>query len=128
MPTTVHAFVWAVAAYALWSYLSLLFTWRRQAAIARELKCEDPPFLKSKLPYGISTFIRILRAGKAKKFPVDMIQRTIDVGAITYKFQVLGSTAISTADEKNIQAILSTQFNDFGECTPRLAGIYRLCF
>jgi hypothetical protein len=44
-----------------------------------------------------------------------MVQRSLDVGAITYKYQVLGATNISTSDEKNIQAMLATQFADFGE-------------
>jgi hypothetical protein len=36
----------------------------------------------------------------------------LDTGAITYKYSVLGNNNIFTADEKNIQAILATQFND----------------
>jgi cytochrome P450 len=54
-----------------------------------------------------------VNADKAKLFPLDQIQRTLDTGAITYKYSVLGNNNIFTADEECIKAILATQFNDF---------------
>lgn len=114
---------WALITYILCVFLSLFFTSRRTAAITQELNCEEPPFQRNKLPFGIDNLMRALAADRGKQFPVDMIQRTIDAGAITYRYQVLGATNIATADEKNIQAILSTQFNDFGEDTAPFSGI-----
>jgi len=52
---------------------------------------------------GIDLLLRLVRADKAKLFPVDLIQRFVDAGAFTYKYSILGSTAVSTADPKNIQ-------------------------
>lgn len=115
LPIAVIALGWALVAYVIYFFVSAFVTSRRRAAKARELKCEEPPFQKNKYPFGIDNLMRALEADKVKRFPPDMVQRTIDVGAITYKYQVLGATNISTSDEKNVQAILATQFNDFGE-------------
>lgn len=92
---------------------SSFLTSRRLTLKARELKCEEPPLQKNKWPLGIDQIRRALAADKAQLFPVDTIQRMKDIGAITYKYDVLGTKAIFTADEKNIQAILATQFNEF---------------
>jgi hypothetical protein len=108
------ALAWASAAYALYFFISIFVTSYRNAAKARALKCEEPQFQKNRYPLGIDNLLRALAADKAKLFPVYQIQRTIDTGAITYKYSLLGSTNIFTADEKNIQAILATHFSDFG--------------
>jgi hypothetical protein len=115
LPIAVVALAWALVAYVIYFFVSLVVTSRRHAAMARELKCEEPAIQKNKWPLGIDNLMRALAADKEKQFPVDMIQRTVDVGAITYKYSVLGTTNIATSDEKNVQAILATQFADFGE-------------
>jgi hypothetical protein len=107
------AVFWAAGSYVIYLFLSRFLTSRRNAAKARELKCEDPPFQKNRYPLGIDQVIRAVNADKAKLFPLDQIQRTLDTGAITYKYSVLGNNNIFTADEENIRAILATQFNDF---------------
>jgi len=114
LPIAIAALAWATFAYFLYLLVSSLLTSRRNAAKARALKCEDPPFQKNRWPLGIDNLLRSLAADKAQQFPVDAIKRTEDVGAITFKYSILGVTQVSTADEKNIQAILATQFADFG--------------
>lgn len=111
---SIAALGWAFAAYLLYFFVSLLLTSRRRAARARELKCEEPPFQKNRYPFGIDNLLRALAADRVKLFPVDMIQRALDVRAITYRYSILGTTNITTSDEKNIQAMLATQFSDFG--------------
>ena len=113
LPVAIIAVFWAAGSYVIYLFLSRFLTSRRNATKARELKCEDPPFQKNRYPLGIDQVIRAVNADKAKLFPLDQIQRTLDTGAITYKYSVLGNNNIFTADEKNIQAILATQFNDF---------------
>lgn len=102
-----------VASYIIFVLLSNFLTSRRIASKARELKCVEPPFQKNRYPLGIDNIQRALAADKEKRFPPDIIQRTLDVGAITYRYSMLGNNNIFTADEKNIQAILATQFKDF---------------
>ena len=118
VPLAIAALAWAFAAYIIYYFLSAFLTSRRHAAKARELRCEEPPFQKNRYPLGIDQLLRALAADKAKQFPTDAIQRTVDIGSITYKYSILGMTNIFTADEKNIQAMLATQFNDFGELSP----------
>jgi hypothetical protein len=113
LPIAIVAVFWAAGSYVIYLFLSRFLTSRRNAAKARELKCEDPPFQKNRYPLGIDQVIRAVNADKAKLFPPDQIRRCSDTGAITYKYSVLGNNNIFTADEKNIRAILATQFNDF---------------
>ncbi|KAK0101499.1 hypothetical protein ONS95_006668 [Cadophora gregata] len=103
----------ATVSYIIYIVYSSFVQSRRHARKARELKCEEPPLQKNKYPLGIDQIKRALAADKEKLFPIDTIQRTADVGAITYRYSVLGNNNIFTADEKNIQAVLATQFNDF---------------
>lgn len=105
---------WSSAAYAIYLFICAFFSSRRNAAKARSLNCEEPIFQKNRYPFGIDNVRRSLAADRAQLFPVDLIKRTTDNGAITYKYSLLGGTNIFTADEKNIQAILATNFADFG--------------
>ncbi|TVY43863.1 Cytochrome P450, partial [Lachnellula occidentalis] len=50
-----------------------------------------PPELKGRYPFGIDLLLRLRAADKAKLFPVDTIQRFVDVGAITYKYRLPGT-------------------------------------
>jgi cytochrome P450 len=103
----------ALTAYILFVVVSSILQSRRNAAVARELKCEEPPAQKNRLPFGIDQVRRSLKADREKIFPIDSLKRVEEVGAITFKYANLGSANIITADEKNVQAILATQFNDF---------------
>ncbi|CAL3971722.1 unnamed protein product [Diplocarpon coronariae] len=112
-PSVAIAALWTVASYIIYLFVSSSLRSRRQAVRARELKCEEPPFQKNRFPFGVEHVVRALAADRNKQFPVDTIKRMSDVGAITYRYSVLGNRNIFTADEKNIQAILATQFRDF---------------
>lgn len=117
LPTTLAL---ASAAYVIYSLISTTVASHRNAVRARTLKCEEPPLQKNRYPFGIDNLQRSLAADKAQLFPADQIQRTIDVGAITYKYSILGTTSIFTADEKNVQAVLAVNFADFGESSSAL--------
>ncbi len=104
---------WVTVSYLLYVVLTNAIRSWRHAALAREWKTLEPPVLKSRLPFGIDLVQRVIKSDQDKLFPPDAIQRVEDAGAITYKYSTLGSTNIFTADEKNIQAILATQFPDF---------------
>ncbi|PMD14093.1 cytochrome P450 52A12 [Hyaloscypha hepaticicola] len=103
----------ASVAYIIYLAVSQFITSRRNAANAQKLGCKEPPFQKNKYPLGIDNLLRAIAADKAKLFPVDTIKRTVDVGSITYKYTLLGSTNYFTADEKNIQTMLATKFSDW---------------
>ena len=113
LPIAVLGLGWLAVSYVVYTILASLVRLRRHIILAREWGTKDPPTQKNRLPFGIDQVQRALKADKDKLFPVDTIKRTKDVGAITFKYSVLGSTNFFTADEKNVQAILATQFSDF---------------
>jgi hypothetical protein len=59
----------ASAAYALYSITSTFVTSYRNASKARALKCEEPPMLKTRSPFGIDNLLRAIAAAKAQFFP-----------------------------------------------------------
>lgn len=71
LPIAVAALAWALVAYIIYFSLNLILTSRRHARMARELKCEEPPFQHNKYPGGIDNIMRALAADKEKQFPVD---------------------------------------------------------
>ncbi|KAL3423419.1 cytochrome P450 [Phlyctema vagabunda] len=113
VPTAITALFWFVVSLVIYLSTSAIFKSRRNAAKARKLKCEEPPFEKNRLPLGIDNLLRALAADRAQQFPVDLIKHFEDLGTNTYRYQILGATNIRTADPRNIQAILATQFSDF---------------
>lgn len=117
---------WVSVSYILYVVLTNFIQSWRHAALAREWSTQDPPVLKSRLPFGIDLVQRVMKSDKEMLFPVDAIARTKDAGAITYKYSTLGSTNIFTADEKNVQAILATQFPDYDLGPIRRGNFYPL--
>ncbi|KIM92650.1 hypothetical protein OIDMADRAFT_46607 [Oidiodendron maius Zn] len=86
---------------------------RSNAAKERSLGCRPPRRQSSFLPFGIDQLIRKLKADRAKRFPIDCIETCIEMGAFTYTYSNFGAKTFFTADPKNIQAMLSTNFRDF---------------
>jgi hypothetical protein len=107
----------ASAAYIIYLVISNFLVSRQNAANARTLGCKEPPVQRNRYPLGIDNLLRAINADKAKQFPVDAIKRTVDNGAITYQYSLLGNTNYFTADEKNIQTILATNFCDWDVST-----------
>ncbi|KAI0161368.1 cytochrome P450 alkane hydroxylase-like protein [Xylariaceae sp. FL1272] len=103
----------AAISYVVYIILYSLFVSRRNAAKARELGCQEPPCEKNRLPFGYDQAQRFGKADKAMEMPTDMVRRFDEVGAYTHRFNMLGMTGFRTAEPKNIQAILATQFADF---------------
>jgi cytochrome P450 len=116
----------ASTAYVVYLIVSHFIASRRNAAKARQLGCEEPALQKNRYPLGIDNLLRAIAADKAKLFPVDSIKRTVDNGSITYKYTLLGTTNYFTADEKNIQTMLATGFNDWDLGANRRGNFYPL--
>jgi cytochrome P450 len=57
---------------------------------------------------------RTLKAMADQSWPDYTIQRTKEVGALTFVTNMLGTRGFFTADEQNIKAMLATQFEDYG--------------
>ncbi|KFY66280.1 hypothetical protein V496_02116 [Pseudogymnoascus sp. VKM F-4515 (FW-2607)] len=112
-PLAVLSIIYVIASYTGYCLLNFLLIQRHNARRARELKCLDPPTLPSHRILGLDHLKAALNADKAKEFPVEMVRRRDQVGAETFLYSTMGSNNIFTSDEKNIQAILATQFKDF---------------
>lgn len=105
--------LWSVVAWIIYLAVNKLLVSRHKARLAREWKCQEPALQKNNRFFGIDNLQRALKADREKLFPVDQIQRTYDVGSNTFKFSLLGTESLCTAEPKNIQAMLATQFQDF---------------
>ncbi|MCJ1471965.1 hypothetical protein MMC13_000608 [Lambiella insularis] len=108
------ALLCAAAAYLVYVVVDRFLTNRRHAAEAARLGCKPcAAVLPCKLPFGIDRIAEALRADKAMQFPPMIMARSESMADRTYVVHILGKTIHMTADPKNIQAVLATQFQDF---------------
>lgn len=98
---------------------SVYFTWRHTQK-SRKLGCEAAPLYPSQDPFGVSTLLETLDAAREKLLPqlaerrVAFLSRRHDRYVSTFRICQAGRENLLTADPKNIQAMLATQFKDFG--------------
>jgi cytochrome P450 len=111
---TLLAFGWVLVSFVLGRIILKYVEGRRRASTANRLGCKPPPVLRHRLPLGIDLIQRALKSDRGQYFPVDQIRKFEEIGAETYQYTTLGQNIISTRDPKNIQALLATQFDDFG--------------
>ena len=113
MQDYVLAVAWVVAAYAVYRVISNLITNRRYAAEADRLGCKPVPKQTKRWPFGLDRIYEAFKADRAMLFTELVNDRWYEAGARTFEFTIMGTTGFFTADPKNIQAILATQFHDF---------------
>lgn len=80
---------------------------------ARQLGCGSVPTETRKLPLGLDIVRNGLVADKEQRMPEYVTDRFAAMGCYTWRMNVLGSSNLITAEPRNIQAILATQFDDF---------------
>ncbi|KAG2419987.1 hypothetical protein HFD88_004784 [Aspergillus terreus] len=108
-----------LAGIAVRLVISFALSWRK-ARNARRLGCEEAPLYPSKDPFGFSNLLETLRADRAKVLPelaerrIDLLSQTHGRYISTFRVRQPGKESLFTADPKNIQAMLATQFKDFG--------------
>jgi len=103
----------AGVAFILYKVVSNTLASRYYAAEAQRLGCKPPPKQENNWPFGVDRVRNLMRADVARIFPDFLVQRFKEMGVNTFEFSMLGTQGYLTADPKNIQAILATQFNDF---------------
>ncbi|PNP74682.1 hypothetical protein FNYG_12018 [Fusarium nygamai] len=94
--------------------LNVLYQNVSHAHKSRQRGCFPAPLEPSNLPFGIDTLLASLRADRDQRTPDHVANRFAAMGVHTFRMSVLGTTNLVTAEPRNIQAILATQFNDFG--------------
>lgn len=85
----------------------------QEAAFVSQKRCQDPPTLKSSWPLGLDLLFEKFaadRTGTILDYFVSVVERTGN----TFEQIILGARGINTVDPKNIEAVLSTQF-DIGD-------------
>ncbi|OQD89061.1 hypothetical protein PENANT_c003G07195 [Penicillium antarcticum] len=82
--------------------------------------CGKAPVYPSQDPFGISTLLETLEAARDKMLPqlaerrIAFLSRQHDRYVSTFRMCQAGRENLFTADPKNVQAMLATQFKDFG--------------
>lgn len=117
--TTGFIVIFAAAAVALQILRLALASWQH-ARKARTLGCGSLPLFPSKDPLGIDNLKQSLAADKEKVLPrlserrVQIVSDQENRYVTTFILRNLGRDHVFTIDPKNIQAVLATQFKDFG--------------
>lgn len=112
--------LWAGVSYVLYKIIAAVIDTRRHAAAARRLGCQPAHSIKSIDPLGLQNLYRILKADREFRVPqylkgrVDTACVDYDRSLTTFSNSFFGSIAYFTIEPKNIQAVLATQFKDFG--------------
>lgn len=86
------------------------YQWRRKA---KQLGCQPVPVEPTRWPLGIDMVLKLLEADREQRTPDFVFNRYKAMRRYTWRIRILGTENFTTADPKNIQAILATQFGDF---------------
>ena len=95
---------------------------QRDADTAKRMGCHPPKTLHHRVPWGLDLVYELFRADRNKVLPECLRERFARAGAGTYRYEFLNRTTIFTIDPENLQAILSSQFQDFSLGTLRRAN------
>lgn len=121
-----------LGSYALFKLVSAFIARLRYAQRARQLGCK--PAARLRAPWwdflGLTNVKDFIQADKEKVMPDFLVQRTKMLSAqegrdvLTMEFTLMGNRTFFTCDPKNIQALLATQFKDFGLGEGRINNFY----
>ncbi|CCD55835.1 similar to cytochrome P450 alkane hydroxylase [Botrytis cinerea T4] len=84
------------------------------SAKLRKFECQDPvpKEIISRWPFGLDIVKSALEADRKKLYPV-LLQRNVERFGTTWKYTLMNTSSVFTADPKNLKAVLATQFEDF---------------
>jgi hypothetical protein len=122
-----YSFLWLSVTWILYKSISLLYIRRQHAIKSRKLDCEPAPLWPA-THLGISTIKQMMAAQKAGRFPAylrereEVMSESQNRPVHTMRLSILGNQAHFTSDPKNIQALLATQFKDFGLGSARIGN------
>lgn len=112
--------LWTGGSFILYKIVAYILTELHYRKEAKRLGCEPPYRFKLLDVQGIRNVMRIIAADKKSAVPQYIKNRVDNACAeegktiTTFGMKVLGSPSVFTTDPKNVQAILATQFKDFG--------------
>lgn len=76
-------------------------------------KYRPVPKQQHRIPFDIDIIQQGLSAAREKRFPQYLIDSFEKMGVQTLRYSIFGSDVLVTIDHRTIQALLSTQFEDF---------------
>lgn len=85
----------------------------QQSRKARALGCGAVPVEPKKWPLGLDMVRAGLKADRDQRTPDFVTDRFHAMGRYTFRISILGTSNLITAEPKNVQAVLASQFNDF---------------
>lgn len=112
--------LWAGASFVLYKVVAYILTELHYRKEAKRLGCEPAYRFKPFDFQGIRNVYNLISADKEARVPQYFKGRVdracAEEGKIitTYAMEVLGAPSIFTLNPKNVQAVLATQFKDFG--------------
>ncbi|RDW59257.1 hypothetical protein BP5796_12181 [Coleophoma crateriformis] len=112
-----------VTAKLLYSLVVLPILYRIKA---RSLGCGLAPTEPTKWPLGLDMVVRGIRASREQRVMEFVLERFENMGCHTWYMNLLGSSNLLTADPKNIQALLATQFDDFRTGAPKVMSLKQM--
>lgn len=80
---------------------------------SQALGCGIVPVEPTKWPLGLDMVRAGLQADKDQRTPDFVTERFQKMGRYTFRISILGTSNLITAEPKNVQAVLATQFSDF---------------
>lgn len=111
---------WAGASFVLYKIVAYFLTERHYSNEAKRLGCEPAYEFKLLDFQGIRNVSRMIAADKKYDIP-EYIKGRVDKACAdegknvtTFDQKILGVRSMFTTDPKNVQAVLATQFKDFG--------------
>ncbi|KAK6537666.1 Protein kinase alk2 [Orbilia ellipsospora] len=108
----------SLAGYYLWSKLSF---WLRERKFKKSHGTEQPPWKIGNLPFGLDIFSVIMWHFQHQVLP-EWARQEYEKYGYTYNVSMLGSRSVATIEPRNIQAVLTSQFKDFGIGPPRIGS------
>ncbi|KAB8303850.1 hypothetical protein EYC80_005221 [Monilinia laxa] len=117
-----------LAAWIVYSWVRNELSWMKARRFGREYGCEEPKSVENEWPGGVERYVRMLMSKKGVNVLDDHIfARYQQMGVGTYRMhKPFYNSIVYTSDPSNIQAILATQFNDYGLGPSRSQNMFEL--